>query len=1848
MGKSWFRLTAHLTLICLLPVVAGQAWSEELQRAASLRCVHGQPSTFEALAARLPAGGQLRDRLRSAGVGTGSMAVAAWRTLKDSGGWPASGIVGDLGRSAAPAAGASPRPATTGAPERRAVPPVPRLPAGSRALDPGSPPWHLLSVPDAPDDVDPAVLLPIVDGDFTLVYAYDACDAVSPWRVYDPADPAASDLAAVDERLGFWLKGTDPEPLAVAGTEPAETQVQLCQGWNLIGYPLAQERPVLAALSSIHGKFLRVYGFDPSVPAAQWSVYDVGVPDWANTLRTMERGKGYWVWATEDATLILRNVGPPPEVAIASPQEAQVVRGFTDVVGSVRSDLLERWELAYRLKGDAAWTTFATGDTPVIDDFLGVFDPTLLVNGFYEIRLEAMDFQQRSAAVTVDVIVEGRLKVGHFSLSFIDLDVPVVGLPIQVMRTYDTRDLRPGDFGAGWTLDLTNARLQETEPLGTKWDGFRSPGAFPTYCVNPMREHRVTITLPDDTVLRFRPTVTPRCQPLVPQQVVTVGYEPLPGTFASLRTLDQGEQALPVGPFPGVLELWDLQTARIYDPDLYELTLRDGRVLVISQDRGLVRISDPNGNSLRFDDSGITHSAGKSITLTRDDEDRIVHVTDPSGNFQTYDYDARGDLVAHTDAEGNVSRFTYDDDHRLLSIEDPRGLTPIRNDYDADGRLIRHTDAFGKVIELTHDLASRQEVVTNRLGHSRLLEYDARGNVVREVDEMGKETVRTFDGRDNLLSERDPLGRTTTFTYSAEDDLLSQKDPLGNETTFTYNGRGQLLTVTDPRGGVTTSVYDAAGNLTSSTDDLGNVTGFAYDTAGNLLNTTDAAGEVTVFEYDAFGNQTKEIDALGHETVSTYDANGNRLTETRSRTLPDSSTQSLVTTFAYDALGRGTTTTAADGSSTSVGYDLLGKVTSRTDALGRVTSMTYDDMGRLVRTDHPDGTSESQSYDDEGRLVGQTDRGGRTTTFVYDAAGRLASTVFPGVATTSSTYDDAGQLVATTDARGNTASFVYDDAGRRTAVIDPLGNGPTFVYDANGNQTSVTDARGNTTTFTYDALNRLTTTTHPDGTTTRMGYDGLGRRFSETDQAGLTTTFGYDALGRLTSVTDALAQVTAYAYDEVGNRLTQTDANGHTTSFEYDRLGRQAARNFPDGSRETMGYNVDRTLASHTDFNGNARAFEYDDAQRLTRRGYPDGSEVTFTYTSTGQRDSVTDARGVTTYTYDDRDRLVEKTDPSGHRLGYAYDLQGNRTSLTATVGAQVLTTTYGYDRLNRLATVTDSQGGVTSLTYDANGNRASLAFPNSVTTDYTYDDLNQLTDLSTATGIGVVLQSYAYTLGAAGNRTRIDEHDGTSRHYVYDDLYRLTQDRVTDAAAALVYQRDFIYDPVGNRLEQTIEEGSGPTVVGSTYDGRDRLLTAAAASYGWDTNGNLTSRDGVIYGWDFGNRLTSVVLADGTVVETTYDADGNRVRTSVTPGGGGAATVVDYLVDTTGFLSHVVADVVGGSVQTLYARADDQLVGLFRPGSGVSRYYHADGLGSVRVLSDGLGGVTDRYLYTAFGELLEHTGSDLNPYRFAGEPFDPNTRFSYNRARWFDLDTGRSASADAFGGSVRQPVTLHRYLYANGDPVRMSDPSGLFVDGFGVATVMAGLTLSTSLAQIAPSAPIARTAKTGIFVQAHEVLVGRPGIGDSYHLSIKIVPRNQQKWISRHPKRFMIQGGSRVAFATLGAGPERLPSSGSLISDFNRPHDVHDSKAFIEKVGYGADEDKLIFYIMFIDAIYPDDQEYVLFPKPGKPGYNSNSYVAGILLAAGLQTPNFMLLHPELFPGAAKPLPLAQPGAKP
>jgi YD repeat-containing protein len=983
---------------------------------------------------------------------------------------------------------------------------------------------------------------------------------------------------------------------------------------------------------------------------------------------------------------------PPPTLSFNNTLDGSEIKSPSPITGSVDGG---SWIVEYALGGDDTlpqqWVTLASGTGPVTNGILATLDPTMLLNGIYAIRLSATNAGGQTTTATASVIVNGNMKVGNFTLAFSDLNVPVAGLPIQIIRTYDSRDKRKGDFGVGWHLGIQNVRLEKSLPIGRFWHQVLTPGIIPKYCIEETRKHFITITFGDGRVYKFQATLNPACRNVAPIDFTDVGYQPvagLTGTSGATLVALGDNNTIVDGPSEGSVNLTTV--SGLYNPRVFRLTTGEGMSFVIEQGVGLKSMTDLNGNTLTINSNGIIHSSGKSIVFNRDSQGRITQITDPAGQPMTYSYDTAGDLISFSDRETNTSTFSYNNTHGLLTIVDPRGIQPIRNDYDNDGRLISHTDAFGKTIQYTHLISARQERITDRLDNATLYEYDNNGNVLRMTDALGDITTYTYDSRDNKASETNALGKTTTYTYDTSDNLLTETDPLNNVTRYTYNQRRQVLTMTDPKNGITTNTYDGFGNVTSTRDALGNTTTYTYNSQGMMLTMTDALTRVTRYENNLLGYLTKETDARNHETTYTYDSNGNRLTQTTTRTLPGGTTETLTMTVEYDKLNRLTKTTYPDLTTTRVVYNSIGRQSAMFDQLGRETTYEYDSMGRLTKTTYPDTKFEESTYDAEGRRLTSKDRAGRITRFDYDALGRLTSTTYVDNSSMITVYDSIGRVESTRDARGNVTGYEYDPncgcSGRRTKVIDAQGNETQFTYDANGNQATMKDARSNQMSFEYDALNRRTKTIYADTTFDETVYDSLGRNTSRRDQAGKVTQYGYDELGRLKTVTDALNQVTSYTYDELGNQITQTDALNRTTRYEYDRLGRRMKRTLPLGQVETYSYNAAGNLLTRTDFNGKATTYGYDTMNRMLSKT-PHSSfaqaPVTYTFTATGQRATMADASGVTVYGYDVRDRMIGKQTPQG-TLTYSYDSGGNVVTMRSlnTNGASV---DYGYDTLNRL-----------------------------------------------------------------------------------------------------------------------------------------------------------------------------------------------------------------------------------------------------------------------------------------------------------------------------------------------------------------------------------------------------------------------------------------------------------------------------------------------------------------------------------------------------------------------------------
>lgn len=138
--------------------------------------------------------------------------------------------------------------------------------------------------------------------------------------------------------------------------------------------------------------------------------------------------------------------------------------------------------------------------------------------------------------------------------------------------------------------------------------------------------------------------------------------------------------------------------------------------------------------------------------------------------------------------------------------------------------------------------------------------------------------------------------------------------------------------------------------------------------------------------------------------------------------------------------------------------------------------------------------------------------------------------------------------------------------------------------------------------------------------------------------------------------------------------------------------------------------------------------------------------------------------------------------------------------------------------------------------------------------------------------------------------------------------------------------------------------------------------------------------------------------------------------------------------------------------------------------------YYVYDGHGNTERLVDETGKTTDQYVYDAYGNLLVSEGDTENEFLYCGEQYNVLTGLYYLRARYMNPGTGTFISEDAYAGRIHEPVTLHKYLYANDNPVRYIDPSGYMSLGEGLgaseingilsSTVSANLTILLNVVQ--------------------------------------------------------------------------------------------------------------------------------------------------------------------------------------
>lgn len=998
--------------------------------------------------------------------------------------------------------------------------------------------------------------------------------------------------------------------------------------------------------------------------------------------------------------------------------------------------------------------------------------------------------------------------------------------------------------------------------------------------------------------------------------------------------------------------------------------------------------------------SSVTDFSGRSVQYAYDDFGNLTEVTKPDGSITTYTYNSFHGMTSKTNALGEIYQMEYEKPEKgiLKKVIDPVGSTLLAEGKQPDG----HVKSFA------YDFDNSVFYTTDYDGTTRKKTINGKGYLTSEVllAEDGEKVLKKIEYlEDNSEEVTDAAGNVTTIKRDEWRNILSMTDGEGNRTTTVYNMVGKPLTVTDPSGIVTRFEYNDADDPYYSLSRINYV--------GNqgvlLLKKIEAEGlpdeRITLYGYSRYGEL---------ESVTVGEA---------------------TTTITYDDNGLPVTITDPLGHANRLEYDYAGHITAAIDALGNRTVFTYDDLGNLLTVKDPLGNVTTMDYNAAGQLKKITDALDRETQietdfreritaivdalnyrkdYAYDGKGRLLS-VTEGGSLSTFNYDDSGRLISTTDAENNTTTYEYADAGCTSC-------GANSAIPEN-----IIDPFGNVTKNLFDKTGRVIGMKNPLGQLTSLAYDAKGQVARQTDGNGKITRFEYDALGRLTSQTDAEGGVTSFSYDQRDNLLTLTDPELNVTTFEYDLAGRKTKEIRPMGQTTSYSYYANGLLKTVTDAKGQVTTYSYDAASRLTAVTYADDSQDTFAYDAVGNMTGWTGADGVSgSMAYDKLNRKTGETVDYGgfsKSIAYSYDAYGNKTGYTSPEGIEHV---YAYDKNGRPTSLA-FDGKTVDLTYDKT-RLAQVAFPNGVTTDYSYNANSWLSGITSSGPQGTVL-SRDYGFDAVGNiLSKNSEHGNYS--YGYDATYQLTS-----ADNPQLSDENYTYDKVGNRL--TSSDVSGPI----SHNANNELIGHSAAVYEYDANGNTVKKtvgDQVTsYVYNARNRLEKVYLPDGRVASYAYDPFGRRVKKQV----GNSVTYFAYADE--GLVGEYDAT---GSMEKVYGWYPNGLWGtnpLYMVDGGDYFYYHADHLGTPQRLTAGDGNIAWSAGYAAFGKaqvdpLLSSVSNNL---RFPGQYFDDETGLHYNWQRYYDPESGRYTQVDPIGFAGGD---VNFYRYASNSVLLLFDPLGL------------------------------------------------------------------------------------------------------------------------------------------------------------------------------------------------------------
>jgi RHS repeat-associated protein len=457
-------------------------------------------------------------------------------------------------------------------------------------------------------------------------------------------------------------------------------------------------------------------------------------------------------------------------------------------------------------------------------------------------------------------------------------------------------------------------------------------------------------------------------------------------------------------------------------------------------------------------------------------------------------------------------------------------------------------------------------------------------------------------------------------------------------------------------------------------------------------------------------------------------------------------------------------------------------------------------------------------------------------------------------------FDAQGRLTEHRDRDGHKIQFSYDGSSQRlTAITDTLGRHLDVTYwgaedpARSGLIKQIAERSGDTHfgtsprtwRYEYDANRNLTAYYDPAHTASdpAVTYEYPGGRMGEIqDPLNTETAIGYEQ-GRVSGVTrdappDGVGYKTSFAYETGDSRC---EGEQESTRVQ-DPIG--TASGDPQ-NHETIYCSDGRSRVKKIfDARGNRQELGYSTLSNVQTYATQSGQEYTLNYNSNAagfERVGSITAPGntKTQLAYSDNTfRPSSVTDPQGHELAYSYSASGSLTEIKKANDPSKI-----YVELNyRTEGETTNPLKVGTLEWSEDGENHR--------TSYEVDDKGRLiTETPPGTGLQGPTQ---YTYDERSRLRTVETGRAIKRQITYDPLDRTTQ----------VDYGDFQADLNTPRIEDS-------------------------ACYGYDLNGNLTSRTDPCdrqgrsgnrdeFRFDARNQRYLDILRGERSVEYTYDAAGN------------------------------------------------------------------------------------------------------------------------------------------------------------------------------------------------------------------------------------------------------------------------------------------------------------------------------------------------------------------------------------